>query len=221
MKHQLLGALGLTLALASLSAGAQTVPAAAGAPMSERMADAFIAQHPDSIVIGSRKTARWDYEQGLMLRALERVWQRTGDAKYFTYIQKDVDQFVQKDGSIRTYKKDDYTLDNLPTGRALLLLAQVSGPQQARYQQAAARLRKQLAEQPRTKEGGFWHKKIYPNQVWLDGLYMAEPFYAEYSQLMQEPAGFDDVAKQFALVEKHLVDPKTGLLYHGYDESKE
>src|SRR6476469_7748675 len=73
-------------------------------PYSQRMADAFISWHPDSIVIGTRKTARWDYEQGLMLKALERVWQRTGDPKYFTYIQKDLDQFVRKDGSIRTYK---------------------------------------------------------------------------------------------------------------------
>ena len=206
----------LSLALLAQSAEAQTP-----APYSQRMADAFISWHPDSILIGARKTARWDYEQGLMLRALERVWQRTGDARYFTYIQKDLDQFVQPDGSIRTYKPDDYLLDNVTTGRALLLLSQVSGPNQERYQKAAQRLRQQLEAQPRTKEGGFWHKKIYPNQMWLDGLYMAGPFYAEYSQLMQQPAGLDDVAKQFALVEKHLVDSKTGLLYHGYDESRE
>ncbi|WP_394349934.1 glycoside hydrolase family 88 protein [Hymenobacter baengnokdamensis] len=208
----------LSAALAlPLLAPAQNAPAA----MSQRMADAFIAQHPDSIVIGNRKTARWDYEQGLMLRALERVWERTGDARYFTYIQKDLDQFVQKDGSIRTYKADEYQLDNLATGPALLLLSQLSVPGNEKYRLAAATLRKQLASQPRTKEGGFWHKKTYPNQMWLDGLYMAEPFYAEYSALTGDAAGLDDVAKQFALIEKHLVDPKTGLLYHGYDESRE
>ncbi|GAB2698836.1 hypothetical protein GCM10011495_32920 [Hymenobacter frigidus] len=208
----------LGLSLLGKPGTAQTVPVPA---YSQRMADAFISWHPDSILIGARKTARWDYEQGLMLKALERVWQRTGDARYFTYIQKDLDQFVQPDGSIRTYKPEDYLLDNVTTGRALLLLSQVSGPNQERYQKAAQRLRQQLEAQPRTKEGGFWHKKIYPNQMWLDGLYMAGPFYAEYSQLMQQPAGLDDVAKQFALVEKHLVDSKTGLLYHGYDESRE
>lgn len=208
----------LTAALAlPLLAPAQTAPPA----MSQRMADAFIAQHPDSIVIGNRKTARWDYEQGLMLKALERVWERTGDARYFTYIQKDVDQFVQKDGSIRTYKAEDYTLDNLATGPALLLLGQLSVPGNEKYRLAAATLRKQLASQPRTQEGGFWHKKVYPNQMWLDGLYMAEPFYAQYSALMGDNAGLDDVAKQFALIEKHLLDPKTGLLRHGYDESRE
>jgi unsaturated rhamnogalacturonyl hydrolase len=200
-----------------LLASAQNAPAA----MSQRMADAFIAQHPDSIVIGNRKTARWDYEQGLMLKALERVWERTGDGRYFTYIQKDLDQFVQKDGSIRTYKAEDYTLDNLATGPALLLLSQLSVPNAEKYMLAAATLRKQLASQPRTKEGGFWHKKVYPNQMWLDGLYMAEPFYAQYSVLTGDQAGLDDVAKQFELIEKHLLDPKTGLLRHGYDESRE
>ncbi|WP_394351216.1 DUF4350 domain-containing protein [Hymenobacter ginkgonis] len=208
----------LSAALAApLLAPAQNAPAA----MSQRMADAFIAQNPDSIVIGNRKTARWDYEQGLMMKALERVWERTGDGRYFTYIQKDVDQFVQKDGTIRTYKADDFTLDNIATGPTLLLLSQVSLPGNEKYRLAAANLRKQLANQPRTKEGGFWHKKVYPNQMWLDGLYMAEPFYAEYSALTNDAAGLDDVAKQFALIEKHLADPKTGLLYHGYDESRE
>lgn len=200
---------------------APTAPTAQAAPYSQRMADAFISWHPDSIVIGSRKTARWDYEQGLMLKALERVWQRTGDARYFTYVQKDLDQYVRKDGSIRTYKPDEYQLDNLTTGHALLLLAQVSGPQQEKYLKAAQLLRRQLDTQPRTNEGGFWHKKIYPDQMWLDGLYMAGPFYAEYSRLLNQPAGLDDVARQFSLVEKHLVDVKTGLLYHGYDESRE
>lgn len=205
----------LLLALLAEPALAQT------APMSQRMADAFITWHPDSILIGSRKTARWDYEQGLMLKALERVWQRTGDGKYFAYIKKDLDQFVRSDGSIRTYKPEDYNLDNLTTGHALLLLAQTSVPESGKYAKAATLLRQQLDGQPRTKAGGFWHKKIYPNQMWLDGLYMAEPFYAEYSKAFNQPAGFDDVAKQFALIEKNLVDPKTGLLYHGYDESRE
>ena len=208
----------LGLALLAETGAAQTAQPAA---YSQRMADAFISWHPDSIVIGKNKTARWDYEQGLMMRALERVWQRTGDPKYFTYIKKDLDQFVQADGRIRTYKPEDFNLDNLTSGHALLLLSQVSQPGNEKYSKAAQYLRKQLDGQPRTKEGGFWHKKIYTSQMWLDGLYMAEPFYAEYSQVYQQPAGFDDVAKQFALIEKHLVDPKTGLLYHGYDESKE
>ncbi|WP_460675634.1 glycoside hydrolase family 88 protein [Hymenobacter coalescens] len=211
----------LSLLALSPAAEAQQAPARS---MSQRMADSFIGWHPDSILIGNRKTARWDYEQGLMLKALERVWQRTGDPKYFTYIQKDLDQFVREDGTIRTYKLEDYNLDNLTTGHVVLTLSQMSlgsSAAQQKYAKAAQLLRKQLDGQPRTKAGGFWHKKVYPNQMWLDGLYMAEPFYAEYSRVFNQPAGFDDVAKQFALIEQHLVDPKTGLMYHGYDESRE
>ena len=206
----------LTAALAApFLAQAQTLP------LSQRMTDAFMARQPDSIVVGGRSTARWDYEQGLMNRALERVWQRSDNPKYFNYIKKNIDQFVSKDGSIRTYKMEDYNLDNLAVGHAVLLLAQVSVPEQEKYRLAAANLRKQLDGQPRTKAGGFWHKQKYTNQMWLDGLYMAEPFYAEYSALNSDSKGLEDVAKQFELIEKNLVDPKTGLLYHGYDESRE
>ncbi|MDO7848310.1 glycoside hydrolase family 88 protein [Hymenobacter sp. M29] len=208
----------LSLALLSETAAAQT----AAKPYSQRMADAFISWNPDSIVVGEAKASRWNYEQGLMYTALERVWERTGDPRYANYIQKDLNRFVQKDGSIRTYRADEFQLDHITPGRGLLLLSQLgSVPDQDKYIKAAQLLRKQLDTQPRTKEGGFWHKKIYPNQMWLDGLYMAEPFYAEYSRVFNQPAGFDDIAKQFALIEKNLVDPKTGLLYHGWDESRE
>ena len=127
--------------------------------------------------------------------------------------------FVDDEGDIRTYKFEDYNLDNILCGRILLTLYKVTGKQ--KYYKAAATLRKQLVEQPRIKEGGFWHKKIYPNQMWLDGLYMAEPFYAEWASTFHEDSDFNDIANQFIIIEKHARDSKTGLLYHGYDESKE
>lgn len=186
---------------------------------SGRMADAFLRQHPDSIVIGNLKTTRWDYEQGLMLYALDQVWRHTADGKYLKYILKDLDLFVQPDGNIRTYKPEEYNIDNVATGRALLLAWQQTGKE--KYKKAAEILRAQLARHPRTKENGFWHKQRYPNQMWLDGLYMAEPFYTEYSTVFAENANFDDIALQFRLIEQHLRDPKTGLLWHGYDESRQ
>ena len=173
----------LALALLAETSHAQT------APYSQRMADAFMTWHPDSMVIGKNKMAGWGYEQGLMMHAMERVWQRSGDAKYFSYIKKNLDYSVQADGSIKGYKQEDYNLDNMATGRALLLLSQVSVPGNEKYIKAVQYLRKQLDGQPRTKEGGFWHKKVYTNQMWLDGLYMAEPFYAEYSTVFNQPAG--------------------------------
>lgn len=142
-----------------------------------------------------------------------------GDTKYYNYIQKDIDYFVNEDGSIRTYNAEEYNIDNVATGHALLLLYQETGKE--KYKKAAYLLREQLKTQPRNKEDGFWHKKRYPYQMWLDGLYMAQPFYTEFAITFNEPNILEDVAKQFALIEKHLVDTKTGLLYHGYDESKE
>jgi unsaturated rhamnogalacturonyl hydrolase len=90
-----------------------------------------------------------------------------------------------------------------------------------KYKAAADSLRRQLRNQPRTREGGFWHKKIYPYQMWLDGLYMAEPFYAAYAAEFSEPEDFTDVANQFIWIEKHTRDPSTGLLYHAWDASRQ
>jgi unsaturated rhamnogalacturonyl hydrolase len=191
------------------------------APYSVRMAESFMTWHKDSIAVKEGKPAAWDYEQGLMLKAIEKVWNRTGEGKYYEYIRKDIDRYVQKNGSIRTYKYDDFNLDNIPTGRALLMLYQQTQPDKDKYRKAADLLWKQLENQPKTKEAGYWHKKRYPYQMWLDGLFMAEPFSAEYSLIFNHPEHFNDIAKQFALIEKYAVDAKTGLIYHGYDESKE
>jgi unsaturated rhamnogalacturonyl hydrolase len=90
-----------------------------------------------------------------------------------------------------------------------------------KYRKAIETLRRQLREHPRTSDGGFWHKKRYPHQMWLDGLYMAAPFYAQYAKVFHEPAAFDDVITQFVLMEKHARDEKSGLLVHGYDDSRE
>lgn len=162
--------------------------------------------------------ARWSYEHGVVLKGIEGVWLSTGEGRYFSFIQKGMDNFVNADGTIRTYNAQDFNLDNINCGKNLLLLYKVTG--QEKYRKAAALLREQLKNHPRTSEGGFWHKKIYPYQMWLDGLYMAEPFYAEYAATFHEPSAFDDIAKQFILMESHSRDSKTGLLYHGWDESK-
>ena len=180
-----------------------------------------MANHKDSILVGKNTATKWDYEQGLMLKAIEKVWYRTGEGKYFEYIRKDIDQYVRPDGSIRTYRADEFNIDNIPPGRVLLTLYQQSLPDKEKYKKAADLLWKQLEEQPRTKEGGYWHKKRYPNQMWLDGLFMGEPFAAEYSLIFHHSEHFDDIVKQFALIEKYAVDEKTGLVYHAYDESRE
>lgn len=197
----------------------QATTVAAQQPWSERMTETVMQLWPDSMALKTPQPAKWIYDQGLILKAVEKVWLRTGNGKYFEYIKKGMDFFVNKEGVIRTYKQTDYNIDNITPGRNLLLLYDVL--EDEKYRKAATTLREQLKNHPRTKEGGFWHKKIYPWQMWLDGLYMGEPFYAEYAKRFNEPAAFDDIANQFIWMEQHARDAKTGLLYHAWDESKE
>ncbi|MDQ6763728.1 MAG: glycoside hydrolase family 88 protein [Bacteroidota bacterium] len=164
------------------------------------------------------KPAKWAYDQDVILQGIQGLWKATGDGKYFNYIQKSMDFFLDDSGNIRSYKFDNLTLDNITPGRDLLLLYNVTGKK--KYFNAVEILRKQLNSQPRTNEKGFWHKKIYPNQMWLDSLYMTEPFYTEYANTFHEDADYNDIAQQFILMEKKARDPNTGLLYHGYDESR-
>jgi unsaturated rhamnogalacturonyl hydrolase len=143
----------------------------------------------------------------------------TADARYLNYMKSAVDELVTADGEIPTYKPQENELDSILMGRQLLRLYGMT--QNKKYLTAATLLYDQLQKQPRTPSGGFWHKQRYPNQMWLDGLYMAEPFYARYASISHQPEKFADIAKQFSLVEEHMRDPKTGLLYHGWDESKQ
>ena len=182
------------------------------------MAKTVMTLWKDSLSSGGRP-AKWTYDQAVFLKGIEGLWKATGDPKYFNFIQKSMDFFVDEKGNIRTYRSDDLTLDNVTPGRQMLLLYNVSGKE--KYLKAVNTLRKQLQDQPRTKEGGFWHKKVYPDQMWLDGLYMGEPFYAEYAATFHEDTSFNDIARQFILMEKRARDAKTGLLYHGYDESRQ
>jgi unsaturated rhamnogalacturonyl hydrolase len=184
------------------------IAAANAKPWSVRVAESVMKRNPAVY-------DKWDYTAGLMLVALERVGAATGDPKYAAYIKKSVDSLVRPDGRIATYSAAEFNLDQINEGRALFALSDRT--HDARYAKAADALREQLRTQPRTAEGGFWHKQIYPQQMWLDGLYMAEPFYAEYAKRHADTAAMNDVARQFLLVARHFHDPKTGLYYHGWD----
>jgi unsaturated rhamnogalacturonyl hydrolase len=201
----------IPLALATFGSGFHAVPTTAPPrKWSERLAESVMRR--DSIV-----HQQWDYTAGVMLLAVQRVAERTGDPRYAQYVKRNIDRLVGADGTIATYKLDEYNLDQITEGRLLFPL--YAKTHDERYATAARTLRQQLQQQPRTKDGGFWHKQIYPHQMWLDGLYMAEPFYAQFAHDFGEPAAYDDVAKQFLLVARHMRDPRTGLLYHAWDES--
>ena len=163
------------------------------------------------------RPAVWNYEMGVVLTGIQKLWEATHEEKYLLYIKKIIDHFINEDGSIRTYNLEEYNFDNIPAGRQLLFLHQVY--KEEKYIKAADLLRKQLAWQPRNKVGGFWHKLKYPYQMWLDGLYMAAPFYANHSAINKQTKDFDDIINQFVWMEKYSRDSATGLLSHGWDES--
>lgn len=181
-------------------------------PWSARMANSVIRRHTPA-------SARWHYHHGLVWLAIQQVGRRTGSLCYPTFVKDTADLFIDREGGIRTYDREEYNLDQVYPGRVLFELYRATGDK--RYKTAIFHLRRQLAEQPRLKAGGFWHKKIYPYQMWLDGLYMAGPFYAKYAATFAEPGCYDDIARQFILVEQHTRDPRSGLLYHAWDESKQ
>ncbi len=185
---------------------------------SRAMAATVIKMWPDGSVLTTAHPGVWAYEEGVLLDGMAAEWHSTADGEDFKYVKTAVDKYVTDDGTIKGYKADGHTLDDIEMGRAVLLVYRVT--QQAKYAKAAKFLHDQLELQPRTASGGYWHKQIYPNQMWLDGAYMAEPFRAAYAATFQEPKDFDDIAKQLLLMDEHMRDPKTGLLHHGWDESK-
>lgn len=187
-------------------------------PLSEALSRAAMHKWKDSFALDGRQ-AKWSYDLGVILKGMEGVYKSTGNVDYFNYIKKSMDFYVAEDGTVKLYNRNDFNIDLINNGKNLLFLYQVTG--QEKYRKAVAYIRTQLNEHPRTKEGGFWHKKVYPWQMWLDGLYMGQPFYAEYAKVFNEPESFSDITRQFVLMEKNARDAKTGLLYHGYDESRE
>ena len=204
--------------LAGMVGGSVSIAHGQERPWSQRAANAAIERWPDGRFVPAGQHWVWNYELGTLLRGMDAVWFNTADARYYKYIKSSVDQFVGVDGSIPTFNAEENQLDSILLGRQLLLLYGVT--RDPRYAKAATLLYQQLMHQPRTASGGFWHKQRYPNQMWLDGLYMAEPFYAEYAATFHHPEAFSDITHQFVLIDEHTRDKKTGLLYHGWDESK-
>lgn len=186
---------------------------------SERMALSIMARNPDPIYLDFRTEPKWEYTFGLVLKSIQLVGEATGDQQYFDYVEKYYDQMIREDGTIEKYDITNFNIDRVQPGRNLFRLYKDTGKQ--KYKLALDKLRYHLKWQPRNKVGGFWHKRRYPWQMWLDGAYMGGPFYAEYAKTFGEPdESFSDVAHQLKTMEKYMRDSETGLLYHGWDQSK-
>ncbi|MGM1056540.1 MAG: glycoside hydrolase family 88/105 protein [Bacteroidota bacterium] len=183
------------------------------------MADSEINRNPEGWTLDFNEKPKWEYTHGLIMTAMEKVYEATGNEKYLDYIKNFSEFMINEEGKIKTYKKSDYNIDRVAGGRYLIGLYEETGEE--RYRLAVEELRDQMREHPRTSEGGFWHKKIYPYQMWLDGLYMGSTFLARYAAEFDEPELFDDVANQFRLMDKYAYTPETGLYHHAWDESRE
>ena len=223
--YQFFSAAALALVYATLSSAAPVAApveifgGATPLEWSTRLARSELARQGGALECGGAPKARWDYTSGLFAHSLQQLAQRIGDTALLDAGDRIVTSYIKPDGTIATYRLEDYNLDMVTPGRALLN-RQERQPEE-RLRLALATLRKQIAGQPRTSEGGFWHKQRYPNQMWLDGLYMGSPFLAHYGKVFGEPAAFADVANQILLIDAHLYDVRTGLYYHAWDEARQ
>lgn len=163
------------------------------------------------------KKGSWNYIDGCMMTALLAMAEITGEEEYFRFVEHFIDDYILEDGTIRTYQPEKYNLDDINEGRVLLPLYRATGKE--KYRLGAEKLKHQLDTQPRTFQGNFWHKAIYPNQVWLDGIYMAQVFYALY-QRQFAGGDYSDILRQIETVRNQMLDPEKGLYYHGYDASR-
>ena len=174
---------------------------------------------PDAPIWNARKPKGWDYVDGCIIGAFLELCYTTKNTKYFNFAKDFEDYRVNDDGEILTYDRLSYNLDNVNSAKTFLTLYQIT--KDKKYRKGAARVYQQLLEHPRTKEGNFWHKKVYTEQVWLDGLYMALPFYMEYEVLFQNSKNINDIYNQLFNVYELMRDKETGLYYHGYDSAKQ
>lgn len=190
---------------------------------SERMLLSEMNRFPESWMLDFSKSPKWTYPAAIVLDGAEQIYAKTGKKEYYDYISSFGEKLVKEDGTIVSYDLEKYNIDLLNSGNVLLYLYEKE--KKEKYLKALQTLRLQIDGQPRTSEGSFWHKKIYPNQVWLDGLYMGMPFYTHYTKDFTKGTdatkAYDDIVMQFDSVQKNLLDKKTGLLYHAWDESKE
>lgn len=213
-----LSALILIIAMLFSCASKTKTPVAEQKPIlwSVKMADSVIARN-DSLVTYLGKSPKYEYDLAFLSSAIDKLG--STNPKYSEYAQAYIDYFVQEDGTINGHKLEDYNIDRVRPGLNMLELYARTGDE--KYKTAIETLVRQMENQPRTKSGGFWHKKIYPYQMWLDGIYMGSPFLARYAKDFNQPKWFDEVTFQIQEIYRETLDEKTGLLYHAWDESRE
>ena len=202
-----------------------TVSAFAQEPYSVRMIKSEMQRNPDATYLDGRNGVRkWNYTTGLELKSFMDAADRYDLPEVVAYVKEWADTMATEKGKVFGYKKSNYNVDHICPARIYFDLHDMYGDQDKRYRRVTRMIREQIDSQPRTQSGEFWHKQIYPNQVWLDGFYMALPFYAEYTRRYapkeQRDSLFADIVHQFVAGAENTYDPATGLFRHAWDESK-
>ena len=186
----------------------------------DKIIESTMQFYPDATKLFINAPGKWNYEMGVFLSAMFIQSQRKNNDDYVTYIKQWADRFINSEGKIDAayYDAKEYKLDDIIPGRPVLFLYEKT--KEAKYKNVADQLMDQLAHQPKTSDGGYWHKEIYPNQMWLDGIYMGDVFSTQYAKLFNQPSWYDEAIHQIKLIAQHTTDSETGLMYHGWDESK-
>ena len=207
----------LTLGVAAVSLAQQ--------PYSVRMIRSEMKRNPDATYLDGRNGERkWNYTTGLELKSFLDAAERYDMPEVVQYVRDWADTMATEKGEVYKYKKSNYNVDHICPARIYFDLHDMFGDQDKRYRRVTRMIREQIDSQPRTQSGEFWHKQVYPHQVWLDGFYMALPFYAEYTKRYapkeQRDSLFADIVHQFTAGAENTFDPSTGLYRHAWDESR-
>lgn len=180
--------------------------------------ESYIKNYLEKFIKDEKSRTKWKYEDGCILSACMQLYEATKDSYYKDIIHKYMDFYITEDGSILTYEKETYNLDNIQSGKALFFLYEET--KEEKYKKAIDDLMDQLKKHPRTGSKSFWHKQIYPDQIWLDGLYMAQPFYTMYETKFNNKENYSDIINQYKNARKFLYDENKKLYYHAYDEER-
>lgn len=194
------------------------------AEFATKAAESEIRRHDQELAFGAYdsmrlRDANWEYTMGLLTQAIYEHGAHISDPELQQWAQGIVDSYITEEGDIRTYRLEEFNIDRINSGKILLRLYKDTGEE--KYWIAAGHLREQLRQHPKLEAGPYWHKKRYPFQLWLDGVYMALPFLAEYALMTQDDAAIEQVIHEFEVARQFMRDAESGLYYHAWDEAKE
>ena len=189
--------------------------------MAQWMTYSEMKRTPKSYLLDFASKPRWNYAVGIELEGLLDTYRVHGDDSILNYLHTYRQKMIDERGDVVGYDYNAFNLDNVRPAKFILRMQQYGAKKGEKI--ALKTFMKQLLNQPRTREGVFWHKAIYANQVWLDGIFMGLPFYCDYAVKNCSPRKarriLDDAVNQMMQTDRRTYDEKTGLWKHAWDET--